>query len=89
MPKGSIEIMVSDLKRQRDQLEHMRDQLEHMNDVRSREMQRYFPVLQRLEANPELWVEITEGLGIATLEGYRAALFDPFNLSKNKDCQSL
>jgi len=82
MPKGSIEMMVSDLKRQR-------DQLDHMNDVRNREMHRYFPILERLEENTELWVEITQGLGIASLEGYRTALFTPNLLSKIKVGQSL
>lgn len=38
------------------------------------EMLRYLPVLERAEADPELWGRLTEGLGIATLNGYRAAI---------------
>lgn len=38
------------------------------------EMLRYLPVLERAEADPELWERLTAGLGIATLNGYRAAL---------------
>lgn len=38
------------------------------------EMRRYLPVLERLEAEPELWFRFTEGTGIATLNGYRHAL---------------
>ena len=39
-----------------------------------REMNRYLPVLERAEADPILWQQLTAGLGIATLNGYRAAL---------------
>ena len=38
------------------------------------EMLRYLPVLERAEAEPELWERLTAGLGIATLNGYRAAI---------------
>ena len=38
------------------------------------EMLRYLPVLERAEADPELWERLTAGLGIATLNGYRAAI---------------
>ena len=38
------------------------------------EMRRYLPVLERAESDPELWARLTEGLGIATLNGYRAAI---------------
>jgi hypothetical protein len=38
------------------------------------EMQRYLPLLERAEADPELWERLTAGTGIATLSGYRAAL---------------
>lgn len=38
------------------------------------EMQRYLPVLERLEAEPDLWERFTSGLGIATLNGYRKAI---------------
>ena len=37
------------------------------------EMRRYLPVLERLEGSP-LWHDFTLGLGIATLNGYRAAI---------------
>lgn len=39
-----------------------------------KEMGRYLPILQRAEANPELWEQLTEGLGIATTNGYYEAL---------------
>lgn len=38
------------------------------------EMLRYLPVLERAEADPDLWSRLTDGLGIATLNGYRAAI---------------
>ena len=38
------------------------------------EMLRYLPVLERAEADSELWARLTDGLGIATLNGYRAAI---------------
>lgn len=38
------------------------------------EMERYLPILEKLEACPELWVRFTEGTGIATLNGYRNAM---------------
>jgi hypothetical protein len=38
------------------------------------EMRRYLPVLERAEADPELWERLTKGTGIATLAGYRAAI---------------
>ena len=39
-----------------------------------KEMLRFLPILERAESDPELWARITEGLGIATLNGYRAAI---------------
>lgn len=40
-----------------------------------REMLRYLPVLERIEKDvPEVWAEITQGTGIATLNGYREAI---------------
>jgi hypothetical protein len=38
------------------------------------EMERYLPILEKLEANPKLWAEFTEGTGIATLNGYKNAM---------------
>lgn len=38
------------------------------------EMVRHLLILERLEADPELWERMTEGTGIATLNGYRAAI---------------
>jgi hypothetical protein len=38
------------------------------------EMKRYLPLLERLEAEPALWERLTVSLGIATLNGYRAAI---------------
>lgn len=38
------------------------------------EMQRYLPVLEALECDPTLWIAYTKGTGIATTNGYRAAL---------------
>ncbi len=39
-----------------------------------KEMLRYLPVLERAEADPEIWNRLTEGLGIATANSYRAAI---------------
>ena len=39
-----------------------------------REMQRYLPVLERAESDPQLWIKLTDGLGIATTNGYRHAI---------------
>ena len=40
----------------------------------NQEMIRYLPVLERAESDTELWARLTDGLGIATLNGYRAAI---------------
>ncbi len=38
------------------------------------EMSRYLEILERAEADPEIWSKLTAGTGIATANGYRAAL---------------
>lgn len=38
------------------------------------ELLRYLPVLERAEADPEIWEKLTQGLGIATLNGYKKAV---------------
>ncbi len=38
------------------------------------EMERYLPILEALETMSPLWANLTQGTGIATLNGYRAAL---------------
>ena len=38
------------------------------------EMLRYLPIIERAEADPKLWAQLTEGTGIATANGYRAAI---------------
>jgi hypothetical protein len=38
------------------------------------QMRRFLPVLERLEAVPAMWKVMTAGLGIGTLNAYRAAL---------------
>lgn len=38
------------------------------------EMARYLPILERAEANPEIWAKLTAGTGIATANGYRHAM---------------
>lgn len=38
------------------------------------EMLRFLPVLERAEANPEIWEKLTKGTGIATANSFRAAL---------------
>lgn len=42
--------------------------------TQNEEMRRYLPILERAEADPEIWTRLTEGTGIATLNGYRSAL---------------
>jgi hypothetical protein len=39
-----------------------------------KEMARYLPILESLEEEPDAWELFSEGTGIATLNGYRAAL---------------
>jgi hypothetical protein len=38
------------------------------------EMIRYLPIIERAEADPELWERLTSGTGIATANAYRAAI---------------
>lgn len=38
------------------------------------EMKRFLPVLEAAEADPETWIRLTAGLGIATANGFRAAI---------------
>lgn len=38
------------------------------------EMVRYLPILERAEADPEIWNKLTAGTGIATANGYRHAI---------------
>ena len=38
------------------------------------EMLRYLPIIERAEADPELWEKLAAGTGIATANGYRAAI---------------
>ena len=38
------------------------------------EMLRFLPIIERAEADPELWGRLTAGTGIATANGYRAAI---------------
>jgi hypothetical protein len=38
------------------------------------EMIRYLPVIEEAESNPEIWNKLTKGTGIATANGYRAAI---------------
>ena len=42
--------------------------------IMEREMKRYLPVIERLEERPMAWIAITDGLGIATSNGYKEAL---------------
>lgn len=39
-----------------------------------REMKRYLPMLEMLESDRDVWQNATDGLGIATLNGYRYAI---------------
>ena len=38
------------------------------------EMVRFLPIIERAEADPELWTRLTKGTGIATANAYRAAI---------------
>lgn len=38
------------------------------------EMVRFLPIIERAESDPELWTRLTAGTGIATANGYRAAI---------------
>lgn len=39
-----------------------------------KEMQRYLPIIEAAERDAQVWNRITAGTGIATANGYRAAL---------------
>ncbi len=43
------------------------------------EMERYLVILERAESHPKIWAFITEGTGIATANGYRAAIKSAIN----------
>jgi len=47
--------------------------LAEVNAALVREMGRYLPVINRAE-DSEIWGDLTDGTGIATANGYRAAL---------------
>jgi hypothetical protein len=49
------------------------------------ELIRYLPVLERAEADPEIWEKLTKGLGIATLNGLRKAVSAVDQLDKGFD----
>ena len=51
-------------------IDEQQRKIERMRD----EMRRYLPILEALEAKPSSWEWFTDGTGIATLNGYRAAL---------------
>ena len=38
------------------------------------EMQRYLPIIEHIERNPNFWREASRGTGLATANGYRAAI---------------
>ena len=38
------------------------------------QMLRYLPIIERAESDPKIWHKLTAGLGIATANGYRAAI---------------
>lgn len=61
----------------KDRLQYLGEQLtraSQRNEGLTTEMRRYLPVLERTEADPETRVKLTEGLGIATVNGYRNAI---------------
>jgi hypothetical protein len=58
-----------------------------MNDV-IEQMKRVLPVLERLEADPALWIKLTAGTGVATLNGYRNALAKAEEASQLKACNT-
>lgn len=35
------------------------------------ELKRYLPIIEKAEADPEIWGKLTEGTGVATANGYR------------------
>ena len=38
------------------------------------EMQRYLPIIEHIERNPNFWREASRGTGLAAANGYRAAI---------------
>ena len=55
-------------------LERERDKLRAENAHLLKEMQRYLPILERLEEDASLWFEFSGGTGLATANGYRNAI---------------
>ena len=61
-----------------DLLDHIDEQQRKIDRIQD-EMRRYLPILEALEAKPSSWEWFTDGTGIATLNGYRAALKEAEN----------
>jgi hypothetical protein len=55
-------------------LERERDELRAENAHLLKEMQRYLPILERLEEDVLSWFEFSGGTGLATVNGYRNAI---------------
>lgn len=43
-------------------------------DLAVKELQRFLPVIEAAEKDPEVWALLTQGTGIATANGYRNAI---------------
>ena len=56
------------------QLLEDRDKYKAQRDRLMQEMERYLPLLLRIEASGPCWSKATKGTGIATANGYRAAI---------------
>jgi len=71
-PIGGLKLphLASLLRRADARIEALEAKVERLG----KEMLRYLPVLEALEANPSAWEWYTDGTGIATLNGYRATL---------------
>jgi chromosome segregation ATPase len=66
--------MWSDSMVSREEIRAEREEFRAEVERLKREMRRYLPVLDALEASHSAWQWYTDGTGIATLNGYRAAL---------------
>lgn len=59
--------------------------LQASHDRMLREMTRFATVIERANGNPLLWIQLTDGTGIATPNGYRQAIAaaQPFTETTN------
>jgi hypothetical protein len=77
-PNNKVEIIYVDLDIERWPLPFREVEEAELEDQQNNklifEMERFLPILERAEKNPKIWDELTQGLGIATINGYKNAI---------------